>query len=136
MTTIGGISINVPARWTVSGYDVTLLCTQADENLFNEIRELFSLCDTTSVQWVPGRRPIPHDPTEDELNIVYIVFTHGEKPENGWYLLRSFESFEDESPLGHAWVFTASFLFIGSMAKYEPGYRMKSLEKEANDWNL
>lgn len=128
------MSIQVPAEWRARGYDVSLLCTQASETLYDQMRELFRLCATTGVQWVPGRRPIGHDPTPDEVNIQYISFTHGEKPENGWYLLMGWDTFEDQSPLGLGRNFMAELLFLGDMSVLQLGYKMCEMEEVTNDW--
>jgi hypothetical protein len=136
MTTIAGITIQAPARWRQNGYDVNVYLLVASEIIFDELRELFSLCDTTSVQLVPGRRPIPFDPTVDELNVVYVDFTHGEKPEDGYYLLRAYNAFEDESPEGLARIVTLDFSFLGSLAYYQAGFYDSDLDSEDNDWGI
>ena len=136
MTNIAGIAIRVPNSYSMSGYDVDILCTQASEILFDEMRELFSLCDTTTVQWIPGRRPIGYDPTEGNVNTVYITWTHGNKPENGFYLLRGFNIVENESPFGHAQGFTASLTFLGTLAYLVSAYMVTSLEVETSDWSI
>lgn len=136
MTQIHDIDIQVPNRAGMDGYSVELIGLMGSPDEFKQLRELFSLADTTAVQIVPGRRPIGWDPTEDELNIWYVAWTHGVKPEDGWYLLRSFNTFEGESARGHSWYFIVNLLFLGSTEYLQDGYILKDLEVAESDWGL
>ena len=136
MTQIHDINIQVPNAAGVDGYSVELIGTMGSEALFDQLRELFSLADTTGVQIVPGRRPIGWDPTEDEVNIRYVTWTHGNKMEDGWYLLRSFTTREGPSAIGHAQYFIVNMVFLGSTEYLQDGYICKNLEAEINDWGL
>lgn len=136
MTTIAGISIQTPASYSVNGYDVSIVCTLVSELIFDTVRELFSLCDTTTIQWIPGRHPIGYDPTEDQVNTVYVAWTQGDKPENGYYLLRNFEVLEDETPFGHAWGFKCTMTFLGTAAYLTAGLDVVDLDEVSNDWTI
>jgi hypothetical protein len=136
MTQIHDIDIQVPNSAGIDGYNVELIGLMGSENEFDQLRELFSLCETTAVQWVPGRRPIGFDPTSDEINIRYVQWTHGDKPEDGWYLLRSYNTIENESAQGHSWYFIVNMVFLGSTDYLQDGYISKDLEAEINDWGL
>ena len=136
MTQIHDIDIQVPNSAGMDNYNVELIGLMGSEDEFNQLRELFSLCETTGVQYVPGRRPIPFDPTEDELNIRYVSWTHGYKPENGFYLLRSYNTFENESAQGHSWYFVVNMVFLGTTNYLSDGYRAKELEVLSNDWSI
>jgi hypothetical protein len=85
---------------------------------------------------VPGRRPIGWDPTDDCVNIVYVVFTYGEKPRSGYYLLRGFNSFENESPEGLSRMFDCTITFLGSTSYSQWGFDFVDFEDETNDWNI
>lgn len=136
MTQIYNITIAVPNSAAYQGYNVELIGLVTSETLFDQIRELFSLCESTAIQMVPGRRPIPYDPTEDEINIWYITWTHGDKPENGWYLLRSFRTADDESAQGHSQYFVVGLVFLGTTQYKQDGFRVKGLEIRDNDWSM
>jgi len=136
MTQIHDITITVPNRMGWDNYNVEMVGLVTTETVFDQLRELFSLCESTGVQFVPGRRPIGWDATEDEVNVRYCTFTHGDKPENGWYLLRSFNTFEDESAQGHSQYFILNMVFLGTSEYLVDGYRLKSLESLTNDWGI
>jgi len=136
LTQIHDIDIQVPNSAAMDGYNVELVALMGSEDEFNQLRELFSLAETTAVQIVPGRRPIPYDPTEDELNIRYVQWTHGDKPENGFYLLRSYNTVENESAQGHSWYFIVNMVFLGGVEYLSDGYRAKTLEILTNDWGI
>lgn len=136
MTQIHDITIDRPSAARYQDYSVEVVGLVLTQNQFNQLRELFSLCETTGVQMVPGRRPIGYDPTEDELNIRYCTFTHGDKPENGWYLLRSYATSDDETPEGHSRVFVVNMVFLGASEYMQDGFRAKELDEATNDWNI
>ena len=136
MTQIHDIDIQVPNSAAMDGYNVELIGLMGSEDEFEQLRELFSLAESTAVQMVPGRRPIGWDATEDEVNIRYVTWTHGNKPENGWYLLRSYNTFENESAEGHSWYFIVNLVFLGSTEYLQDGYILKNLEQEISDWGL
>ena len=136
MTQIHDITLSVPNSASLDGYNVGVVGIVSSEAIFDQLRELFSLCETTGVQWVPGRRPIGWDPTEDEINIRYVTWTDGDKCETGWYLLRGYNTYEDESPRGHSQYFVIDMVFLGSTEYLQDGYILKDLEAEINDWGL
>jgi len=131
------VTLDTPATFREREYDVEIVGTQDDELGFDELRELFAMAETgVAVQEVPGRRPIGWDHTEDERNTQYVQFTHGDKPRTGWYLLMNHQEFLDETPLGFAQNFRVQLFFLGTSAYYQPGYRMKDLERSTNDWSI
>ena len=136
MTQIYDIDIQVPNSAGIGGYGVELIGLVGSEAIFDQLRELFRLCETTAIQIVPGRRPIPWDATEDELNIWYVAWTHGDKPEDGWYLLRSWSTTDDESAQGHSQYFVVNMVFLGTSQYKQDGYRSKQLEIVTNDWSI
>ena len=136
MTQIHDIVIQVPSDATLDNYYIELIGVVETEVIFDQLRELFSLCDTTAVQMVPGRRPIGWDPTEDEVNIRYVQWTAGNKPKEGWYLLLKYDTFENETPRGFAQHFIVNMVFLGSTEYLQDGYILKDLEAEINDWGL
>lgn len=136
MTQIHDITITAPNSAGYQGYNVELIALVSSETIFDQVRELFSLCESTGIQSVPGRRPIPVDPTEDEINIWYVSWTHGDKPEDGWYLLRGYNTVENDSAQGHSQYFIVSLIFLGTSQYKQDGYRSKGLGIRTNEWSM
>ncbi len=138
MTTIGPITLDVPVNYTRRDYDIEVFGTVATLNQLNEIKELFAkaLAGSAIHSDIPGERPLGEDLTEDNQNTRYILWTHGDKPLDGWYLLRGAQTFQDDSPVGFAYNFTLSLFFLGSTAYYQAGFAMKDLEVAASDWGI
>lgn len=136
MTQIHDIDIQVPNSAGMDNYNVELIGLMGSENEFDQLRELFALCESTAVQMVPGRRPIGWDATEDEVNIRYVQWTHGNKPRDGWYLLRSYTTVDNESAEGHSWYFIVNMVFLGTTEYLQDGYILKNLEVVENDWDI
>ncbi len=143
MTTVGPVPMTAPATYNRDGYNVNIACAQADADLFNQMRELFSKAIFgTSIKAIPGARPWGQDHTDELKNTQYVAFTHGTpgKPQDGYYLLRPDFSFvEDESPIGHSYVFTIPLFFLGTTAYYQPAILVKGMtdvedEIDENDW--
>lgn len=138
MTTIGSITLDVPVNYTRRDYDIEVFGTVYTLNQLNEIKELFAkaLAGSAIHDNIPGERPLGEDLTEDNGNTVYVLWTHGDKPFNGWYLLRGTQTFQDDSPVGFAYNFTLSLFYLGSKSYYQAGFTMKGLELATNDWGI
>jgi len=81
---------------------------------------------------------------EDKRNTQYIIFIHGDRPVTGWYLLRGFSMFQDETPQGadcDAYLFNVTVFFLGKADFYVAGFVVKDMEDvedeiEDNDWGI
>ena len=140
MTKIGTITIDVPATYARTGYEVTMTGCFDDKTRFNELREAFAKADTgTTIHAVPGARPYGEDMTLDEILTQLCVFTAGTdgKVQDGYYLLRPHFSFiEDETPEGHSYVFSIRLFFLGTDAYYQACYGCIDCEALDSDWDI
>ncbi len=140
MTQIGTITVTVPMLYRRRGYDCNFTGYMEDEDLFNQMRELFAKTDTgTAIQPVPGERPYGEDLTLDSRNTQLCVFTSGTsgKPQDGYYLLRpSFMYVEDETPRGYTYVFDINLFYLGSDAFYSAAYSVVDLDVLDSDWGI
>ncbi|HUW44780.1 MAG TPA: hypothetical protein VMW50_03200 [Dehalococcoidia bacterium] len=140
MTQIGVAVVDIPEEYRYSQYGVVLGgAVDRDEDL-HSMRELFALCRTgTAIHNIPGRRPIGEDMDEELRNTQYVQFSHGDRPITGWYLLRSFSLFQDETPMGAdraTYAFTVDLFFLGTVAYYVAGFALKDLEAAVSDWGI
>lgn len=140
MTTIGTINLTTPYLYSRSGYDVTVSAC-VDEDEFQQMRELFAKANYGStVHPVPGERVFGEDLTADAVNTVYCTWTHrtsDTKVQDGWYLLRpTFSYSEDDSPEGHAYVYTIRLTFLGTDSYYQACYVVLDLETLDSDWSI
>lgn len=140
MTQIGVAVLDIPASYSYGQYTVELLGgVDRDEDL-HSMRELFALCRTgTAIHEIPGRRPMGEDMDEELRNTQYVQFSHGDRPITGWYLLRGFDFYQDETPMGAdqaIYVFTADLFFLGTRSYYVAGFACKVLEVAASDWEI
>jgi len=140
MTQIGVAVIDIPAEYRYGQYAVTMLgAVDRDEDL-HSLRELFALCRTgTAIHEIPGRRPVGEDMDEDLRNTQYVQFTHGDRPITGWYLLRGFNFYQDETPIGAdcaTYIFTADLFFLGTKAYYQACFGVVDCEAEDSDWGI
>ena len=140
MTTIGPVTIQGPAEYRRRGYNVTVVGLISAADIFNSLRELFAKAEAGSKVHddIPGSRPIGEDLTAGSVNTHYCDWTQGTtgKPQDGWYLLRSFEFSDDETPEGHDYVFRAVLFFMGTDAYYQPAFRVNNSEDVENDWDI
>lgn len=77
--------------------------------------------------------------TEELRNTQYIQFAYEDRPITGWYLLRDFNMFQDETPEGAdmgSYIFTISVFFLGTKAFYQAGYRALGMESLESDWSI
>ena len=139
MTTIDDITI-LPSVYTYGDFDVMLVGLVDDIETFTLLRHLFDKTrGGTAIQQVPGRRPIGVDHTEDDLNIRYVKFTHGEKAEDGYYLLQSINLVENETPWGAdcTYGYEIGLFYLGNESLLQLGFRVKNLEKDSdNSWGI
>lgn len=143
MTQIGVLTIDVPTEYRWGQYNVTLIgSVDRDEDL-HSLRELFAKSRVgTAVHDIPGTRPFGEDMDDDQRNTQYVQFTHGDRPVTGWYLLRGFSMFQDESPRGadcDAYLFNVTLFFVGKTSFYVAGFAVKDMEDVEdevleNDW--
>ena len=140
MTTIGSVTISVPASYGRSGYDVQLRGSMSSSTLFNQLRELFAKAEYgTAIHKIPGSRPYGEDLTDELANTQHVDFTDGTtgKAQDGYYLLQpSYIYSDDESPEGHSYVFTINLFFLGTLAYYSHAYRVKILDELESDWDI
>lgn len=141
MTQIGDLTIDVPVSYRRSGYSARMMGSMDDSDGFNQLRELFAKTDLGSaIHRIPGDRPLGEDLTDELRNTKHCIFTHGTtgKVQDGYYLLRPAHSFiEDETPIGHSYVWSIVLFFIGTYSFYQDGYRMKELAvATVNDWAI
>jgi len=132
MTQIGTLTVNWPSTYRFRDYGVDLIGgVDRDEDL-HSLRELFAKCRAgTAVHDIPGDRPRGEDMDDDLRNTQYVQFTHGDRPITAWYLLRGYDFFQDETPVGAdeaAYIFTAVLFMIGTDAFYQAGYVVKDME--------
>ena len=145
MTQIGVLVIDVPTEYRWGQYEVTLVgSVDRDEDL-HSLRELFAKSRVgTAVHDVTGTRPFGEDMDEDQRNTQYVQFTHGDRPITGWYLLRGFRMFQNETPVGAdeaQYAFTVDLFFLGTDAFYQAGFIVKDMEDvedeiDDNDWGI
>ena len=145
MTQIGVLTINIPTEYRWGQYAVTLAgAVDRDEDL-HSMRELFAKSRVgTAVHDIPGTRPFGEDMDEDQRNTQYVQFTHGDRPVTGWYLLRGFSMFQNETPQGmdcKNYLFTVTLFFVGTTAFYIAGFVVKDMEDVEvevleNDWRI
>lgn len=140
MTQIGVAVIDIPSEYFYSQYSVTMRGgVDRDEDL-HSLRELFALTRTgTAVHSIPGRRPVGEDMDEELRNTQYVQFTHGDRPITGWYLLRSFDFFQNETPMGAdcaTYIFLAELFFLGTKAYYQACYGVVDCEALDSDWGI
>jgi len=140
LTQIGVAVLDIPARYSYGQYTVELSGGVDRDDDLHSMRELFALSMTgTAVHEIPGRRPVGEDMDEDLRNTQYVQFTHGDRPITGWYLLRGFDMFQDETPMGAdkaTYVFFAELFFLGTKAYYTAGFAMKDLDEATSDWGI
>ena len=136
MTTIGPITLDVPVRYTRRGYEIEVFGTVNTLAQLTQLKELFAKAEAGSAihDDIPGERPIGEDLTEDHQNTQYCAWTHGEKPQDGFYLLRGIQTFEDDTPVGFAYSFSMSLFWMGTDSYYQDGARAKNMEHLENDW--
>lgn len=137
MTTIGSITLQAPSVYQYGDYDVKILAKVSSWDIFKQLREMFARCRAGSaVQETPGDRPLGIDHTEDSVLTVYCAFTHGNKPRNGYYLLKSLNYTEDPSAMGLSMIIEMNLFFIGSTSFYQEAYSVYDLDEVENDWDL
>jgi len=140
MTQIGSITIDTPVGYRRKGYDVQMRGSQADSDGLVRLREMFAKAEFgTVIHRVPGDRPYGEDLDDDLVNTQYCQFTHGfgDKPQDGYYLLRpGFSYVDDETPEGHHYVWGLNMFFLGTVSFYSHAYRGKNIDKEENDWGI
>ena len=140
MTQIGVAVVDIPAEYRYSQYGVVMRgAVDRDEDL-HSMRELFAKSRVgTAVHNVPGTRPFGEDMDEDQRNTQYVQFTHGDRPITGWYLLRSFSLFQDETPMGAdcaTYAFSVDLFFLGTVSYYVAGFACKDLDEADSDWGF
>ena len=140
MTQIGAFIIDWPSSYRYGDYTVELVgAVDRDEDL-HSLRELFAKARAgTAVHDIPGDRPRGEDMDNDLRNTQYIQFTHGDRPVTGWYLLRSYSFFQDETPTGadcETYIFRGGLFFIGTTGFYCAGFSMMDLDELDNDWGI
>jgi len=145
MTQIGVLTIDVPTEYRWRQYDTILIgLVDRDEDL-HALRELFAKSrEGTAIHDSLDDRPWGEDMDNDQRNTQYVQFTHGDRPISGWYLLRSFAYFGDETPEGHdvhGYLSTITLFFLGTNAFYVAGFVVKDMEDvedeiEDNDWGI
>jgi hypothetical protein len=140
MTQIGSITINIPASYKRTGYQVTLFGLFYTSGSFNQLREMFAKAEYgAAVHQIPGARPWGEDLTDDLANTQYCTFTHGTsgKVQDGYYLLMPGHSFvEDQSAEGHSYTFSVNLFFLGTIDYYSHAYRVKDIDEVVNDWGI
>jgi len=76
---------------------------------------------------------------EDLRNTQYVQFAHGDRPITGWYLLRDFNMFQDETPEGAdmgSYLFAVSLFFLGTDAFYQACYNAIDMDRLESDWSI
>jgi hypothetical protein len=139
MTTIGTVTITTPYAYSRRGYAIAL-SSCVDEEEFNQMRELFAKAEYgTAVHQIPGERPYGEDLTADEVNTVYVTWTHGTsgKVQNGYHLLRpSFSFTESGTPEGLNYVYNIRLFFLGTTSYYQACYAVIDLDTLDSDWEI
>jgi len=140
VTRIGTLTIDIPSEYRWRQYEVTLIgFVDRDEDL-HALRELFSRSrEGTAIHDASEGRPIGEDMDVDARNTQYVLFTHGDRPVSGWYLLRGFSYFGDETPEGADvanYLFTATLFFLGTDAFYQASYNVMNMESLDSDWDI
>lgn len=149
MTTIGPITLDVPVNYTRRGYDIEAFGTVSTRAQLIQLKELFAKAGAGSVVHddIAGERPLGEDLTEAHQNIQYCAWTSGSatirKPEDGFYLLREGppQTYQDDSPIGFAFNYMTTLFWMGTVAYYQDGARIKDMENVAdeivmNDWGI
>jgi len=137
LTRIDTVTVDVPVRYAFQDYTVQMTGSMDSLARLTQLRELFAEAPTgTAVHMVPGRRPKGEDMTEDGRLTVYCRFTHGDRPIDGWYLLRRFNMYEDETPLGVAYNWGVTLFFLGTDAYYSACYLCLDVEARDSDWGI
>ena len=149
MTTIGVVTIDVPAEFTRDGYSVNLKgssgplvdCTDTTPQVrFNQLRELFAKARVgAAIHDIPGARPVGEDLTDDLHNTYYIDWTHGMtgKVQDGYYLLMPDFSFIDGGGVdGYWYVWSINLFFLGTRSIYCEGFRCKRIDEMVTEWDI
>lgn len=137
MTTLADITLQAPSVYRYGNYSVTLITKVSSWDIFNQLRELFAKCRAgTTVVDVPGTRPAGFDHTEDAVLTVYCEFTHGNKPRDGYYLLRGFSFTDEPTPTGLSRIVYLELFYLGSTTYYQECFEAKDLDEEDNDWDI
>ena len=137
MTQIDALIIDVPVSYTFQDYNIQLVGTMDSLLSLTELREKFAESPTgTAIHAVPGRRPKGEDMTPDNRLTAYCQFTHGDRPLDGYYLLRGFNMYENETPLGVAYNWAVNIYYLGSLAYYTACYLCVDLEPLDSDWAI
>jgi len=139
MTSIGTVTITTPYAYNRRGYSITL-SSCVDEDQFNQMRELFAKAEYgTAVHQIPGERPYGEDLTADQVNTVYVTWTHGTtgKVQSGYHLLvPSFSFVETGTPEGLNYVYTIGLFFLGTLSYYQACYAVIDLDVLDSDWGI
>lgn len=137
MTTIGEITLQAPSVYQYDNYSVRVVSKVSSWNIFEQLRELFAKVRAgTVVTDVPGSKPCGFDHTEDSVNTVYVEWTHGNKPKDGYYLLQGFNYSEDETAQGLSMIVYMDLFYLGSTTYYQEMLEVFDLETLENDWEL
>ena len=137
MTVIDALTIDVPVSYTFQDYSVKMVGSMDTLVRLTELREKFGDSPAgTAVHQVPGRRPKGEDMTSDNRLTAFCQFTHGDRPLDGYYLLRGFSMYENETPLGVAFNWSIDLFWLGGLAYYTACYLVTELAVEASDWGI
>ena len=137
MTVIDALTIDVPVSYTFTDYAVQLVGTMDDLTSLTELREKFGESPAgTAIHQIPGRRPKGEDMTPDNRLTAYCQFTHGDRPLDGWYLLRGFNMYENETPLGVAYNWAINLFYLGSDSYYTACYLCTAMGTISSDWGI
>ena len=140
MTQIGVAVIDIPAEYRYGQYMVTMRGGVDRHEDLHALRGLFANSrEGTAVHYSSEGRPIGEDMDMDLRNTQYVQFSHGDRPITGWYLLRGFAYFGDETPMGAdcaTYVFNAELFFIGTTSFYVAGFACIELDKADSDWGI
>jgi len=137
LTVIDALTIDVPVSYTFQDYNVQLIGSMDTLTRLTELREKFSKAPYgTAVHQVPGRRPKGEDMTSDNRLTAFCQFTHGDRPLDGWYLLRTFNMVENETPLGVAYNWSINLFWLGSNSYYNACYLVTDVDVLASDWSI
>jgi len=137
LTQIDALTIDVPVSYTFQDYNIQLNGSMDTLLRLTELREKFAEAPTgTAIHAIPGRRPKGEDMTDDNRLTAYIQFTHGDRPIDGWYLLRGFSMYQNETPLGVAYNWAINLFYLGTDAYYTACYLVTDLDVLESDWSI
>jgi len=137
MTQIDALTIDTPVSYTFQDYNVELVGTMDNLTSLTELREKFAKAPYgTAVHAVVGARPRGEDMTEDNVLTAYCQFTDGDRPLDGWYLLRGFNMYQNETPLGFAYNWRVNLFYLGGNAYYTACYLCTGMGTISSDWGI